>query len=316
MRALITGCAGFVGRHMITALQRRGYVVHGSDLRPVVDRPLWQADAHRIFNGEFHSGTHFDLVVHCAYHIGGRAGIDGTNLNLARNLALDAAMFDWAVRTGQGRVLYFSSSAAYPVALQTGCQKRDGGKDDNHGHDWQRLIEDNINLDDVWQPDASYGWAKLTGERLAKTASQMGLPVHVVRPFSGYGSDQGAEYPFPAIVSRARLGDLTVWGPPGQTRDWIHIDDVVEASLTIVEHDERRPVNLCSGVGVEMGNLASAIAYRAGTLIPESKPIYQLDKPTGVLRRVGNPNRMFEHYRPRVDIETGIRRALESGRSE
>lgn len=316
MRALVTGCAGFVGRHMVDALQRRGHTVHGADLRPIEGRPLWQMNAHRIFDGDCYEGTKFDLVVHCAYHIGGRAGIDGKNLNLARNLALDAAMFDWAVRTGQGRILYFSSSAAYPVVLQNGCQKYDFGKNIDPGHTWPRLIENDINLDDVGQPDAGYGWAKLTGERLARAASEMGLPVHVVRPFSGYGEDQGAEYPFPAIVSRARQGDLSVWGPIGQTRDWIHIDDVVEASLTIVDHDERRPVNLCSGVGVEMGSLALVIAYRAGKLIPGSMPIYQIEKPTGVLRRVGNPNRMFDHYRPRVDIESGIRRALRIGGEE
>lgn len=305
MKALVTGSAGFVGRHMVAELVRRGWTVRGCDPRDTL--PSWREDVRAVFNNRVeHLADTYDLVVHCAYHVGGRAAIDGEPRNLARNLELDAALFDWAVESEQRAVLYFSSSAAYPVRLQTAEWV------DHYGP--HRLVEDDICLHQWsktgdWSPDARYGWAKLTGEHLARAAAETGLRVHVVRPFSGYGADQDpAEYPFPAIARRVLAGDGSVWGPPGQCRDWIHIDDVVAGALAVYGHDERRPVNLCSGVAVEFGNLVRWMARAAGRTV---EPRYQPDRPTGVMCRVGDPARMLEHHPPRVSLEDGILQVLQ-----
>ena len=108
MKALVTGSAGFAGRHFREALHHRGWDVTGIDIAE-------GNDARDFFSA---SGDRFDLVVHCAAVVGGRALIDGPPLALAVNLELDAAMFRWALRTRPGRVIYLSSPAAYPVALQ------------------------------------------------------------------------------------------------------------------------------------------------------------------------------------------------------
>lgn len=285
MKALVTGAAGFLGRHFAAELHRRGWSVARCDIALG-----W--DAHDAFRGDIT----YDLVVHCAAAEPHRAAIDGKPMLLAANLQLDAAMFEWAARTGT-RVLYISSSAAYPVALQSSAAAG------------RRLREDDIGWGQAMgRPDANYGWTKLTGELLARNAADTGLPVHVVRPFSGYGEDQTLNFPFPAIVDRARRGDLTVWGPEGQTRDWIHVSDVVAGALAVVDNDERRPVNLCTGRGVEMGRLALMIAAQAGQ--PGPPVTYLEDKPTGVIYRVGDPGRMLLHYQPKVSVEEGIARAL------
>jgi nucleoside-diphosphate-sugar epimerase len=305
VRALVTGSAGFVGRHMVRELIARGFQTVGCDLARCPEYYASTDDARWHFRTGG-GGEVYDLVVHCAYHVGGRAAIDGEPRLLARNLELDAAMFDWAVRTGQRRVLYFSSSAAYPVMHQNLTVRA-------------RLYEEHIDLDDVKQPDARYGWAKLTGEQLARAATESGLVVHVVRPFSGYGEDQSLDYPFPSIVARARKGDLTVWGPPGQTRDWIHVSDVVSGALAVVDADIREPVNLCTGIGTEMGDLALMVARQAGAVWVAGAEgsagrnvEYQPDRPTGVMYRVGDPARMQEIYQPKISIEEGVRRALAS----
>lgn len=323
MRALVTGAAGFVGRHMTEALLVRGYEVDWCDpaWASIVGRPLRGGvpgtpvppltrtydDAHDLFREE---QRQYDLVVHAAAAGPHRAAIDGRPMNLATNLMLDAAMFDWAVRTEQRRVLYLSSSAAYPIAAQQGQCQFTGGTCDGRqcrGGLHEDLIR--IDLETLGLPDAAYGWTKLTGERLAAAASQAGLAVHVVRPFSGYGEDQSLDFPFPSIVQRARAGNLSVWGPPGQTRDWIYISDVVNGALAVVDADERRPVNLCTGIGTEMGDLALMVARTAG-LDPVGGVEYQEDKPTGVMHRVGDPSRMNQHYTAQVSIEEGVARAL------
>ncbi len=288
MRALVTGSAGFVGRHMVKALEAKGYDVCGADVQSGLD-------ALDVFRS---NETHrFDLIVHCAYWVGGRAAIDGNPLLLAKNLQLDAMMFDWAVRTKQHRVLYFSSSAVYPVSLQQ--QESLAGP----------LHESYVDLKQAQEPDANYGWAKLTGERLAKAAAATGLPVHIVRPFSGYGEDQDATYPFPAIVERARqhVDPFEIWGPGTQVRDFIHILDVVGGALAIVDADHREPVNLCTGVSTSLLELAQLCCAATG-YEPQFAP--KPDAPTGVAYRVGDPTKFFEFYKPRLSIQDGIRRAL------
>lgn len=325
MRALVSGSAGFIGRHMVAELITRGYSVDAFDVR-YAKHPVGSNFIHADSKLIDHKSA-YDLVVHCAYHVGGRSAIDGINTNFAKNLALDSALFEWAVRTKQKRVLYFSSSAAYPVDNQSKAYvdytcSEDWGVEMGWGIEACKLKEDLISLKNPRRPDANYGWAKLTGERLAEDARKNGLPVSVVRPFSGYGEDQTLDYPFPSIVRRASQGDLSCWGPPGQTRDWIHVDDVCRGALAIVDSGTQGPVNLCTGIGTEMGQLARMI-WRRGTnngygdwnpvdTAPQIVPrvSYDESKPTGVFYRVGDPTRMLQYYTPTVSLEEGIRRAL------
>jgi nucleoside-diphosphate-sugar epimerase len=236
-------------------------------------------------------------VVHAAASSPHRAAIDGEAEHFARNLMLDAAVFDWAVRTGQGRVLYLSSSAAYPLYLQDG------------GCPFEPMTERQVDLGATEEPDSNYGWAKLTGERMAAAARRKGVPVTVVRPFSGYGEDQSEDFPFRALVERARRREdpFVIWGDGNQVRDWIHIDDVVAGALAVVESGTEDPVNLCTGVGWSMAELAHIACDQVGY-----KPTFQYlpDRPAGVAYRVGNPARLHRFYRPVIALPEGIARTI------
>ncbi len=177
MKILITGDAGFVGTHFRNALTEHEIV--GVDIKNGLD-------ARHFFATD---NTYFDLVIHLAAIVGGRATIEGAPLSVAVDLAIDAELFQWALRTRPARIVYYSSSAAYPIKLQ------------GHGST-HKLKESDIDLDDIQSPDLTYGWAKLTGEMLAKYAENEGLRVHVFRPFSGYGEDQALDYPFPSFIAR------------------------------------------------------------------------------------------------------------------
>jgi len=289
--ALITGSAGFVGRHMTGALLERGWYVYGVDIAED------NADCRWWFQID---NTRWDLVVHCAAVVGGRQTISNDPMAVAVDLELDAAMFRWAVRSRQPRVVYFSSSAAYPTHLQT----LPG-----------RLREDHIRLDHLHgTPDMTYGWAKLTGEMLARYAEAEGVAVHVFRPFSGYGGDQAVDYPFPAYVARAQRYDdpFTVWGDGTQTRDFVHIDDIVACVLAAVDEDYRLPVNIGTGVATSFNQLAAMVCAQMG-YTPEIA--HDLTKPTGPSHRVADVGRLHELYVPRIDLETGIDLALHRRRN-
>lgn len=298
--ALVTGDLGFVGRHMVPALEARGYAVTGLDIKrgPHEDVRDWFRT----------SDERYDLVVHLAAVVGGRLTIDGAPLSVAVDLAIDAEFFGWAVRVGQPRVVYYSSSAAYPVDLQ-----------------WRHIAHPYLHEDDLtWGeedtvdergpgsigvPDMTYGWAKLTGEYLARFAADQGVIVHIMRPFSGYGEDQDLDYPFPSFAARARRRDdpFEVWGDGTQSRDFIHIDDVVEGTLAAVEKDYRAPLNLGTGRAVTFNELARMFMIEAGyTGIIRNLPA----KPTGVHHRVAYVGNSLPIHRPRITLEEGIRRSL------
>jgi nucleoside-diphosphate-sugar epimerase len=304
-RALVTGSRGFIGRHFVEYLsQSLGYEVYAFDVQPSPGGE--DRDANEFFHSEDAvAHIQYDLVVHAAYHVGGRVAIDGNPSVLALNLALDANMFDWAVRTRQRHVLYFSSSAVYPVELQTG----------KAGADRPFLLnESHACIDLPLLPDARYGWAKLTGEKLAQAAREQGLNVTVVRPFSGYGADQSDDYPFPSLIRRAlrREDPFTIWGSECQVRDWIHIDDVVRGAMAAVEEDEttgmNTTVNLGTGIGTSMLDLTTRICGEVG-YAPDIEVLR--DKPLGVMERVADPTLLNTIYYPRIQLGDGIAEALD-----
>lgn len=302
--ALVTGHRGFIGRHITAALLDHGWTVVGCDLTD-------GEDAVDLFRDPINADVSFDLVVHCAALVGGRKVIEGQQATLAaRDLALDAALFEWAMRARPGRIVYFSSSAAYPMHLQTRDRIEALAGMPDGPEAYARLAERDINRIAAAEPDASYGWTKLTGERLARWAeAEADLTVHVFRPFSGYGHDQDPAYPFPAYIARAARHEapFDVWGDGDQCRDFIHVDDIVGAVLAAVEHDVRGPVNLGTGRATSFNELAQLVMEAAGyTTAIRHLPA----EPVGAFYRVADPARLLEFYVPKVTLEEGIERAL------
>jgi nucleoside-diphosphate-sugar epimerase len=319
--ALVTGGCGFVGRHFVKRLLESDFqVTVVDDLSTGLPPERWPSHL-RITDGNQNRVTFyitdfrdyakqtsadFDLIVHLAAVVGGRMTIEGDPLQVATDLAIDATLFNWAVKSRPmpRKVLFFSSSAAYPINEQKPTHNRP-------------LSEDMIDFDNrLEMPDMTYGWSKLTGEFLARFAArQYGLDVVIYRPFSGYGEDQDFTYPFPSVIRRVARGEspIVVWGSGNQLRDFIYIDDVVDAVFASQRWlNPGEALNLCSGVGTSFRQLAEVacqvIGHRADVVNDSSKP-------EGVFARVANPYRMFQYYRPKITLERGIQIVYQYQRS-
>jgi nucleoside-diphosphate-sugar epimerase len=289
--ALVTGSAGFIGRHMVRELLRREYVVSTVDIMS-----HFRHDCMDVFTKEHVEVEKYDLVCHFAAAGPNRVAIDTKKGNFAYNIMLDSAMFDWAVRARPHHVVYMSSCAAYPFAVQS----MDSSK--------TKLVET------MWTGACDfvddYGMGKSIGEFMAHRAVAQGVPVTIVRPFSGYGEDQSTDFPFGAFIDRAlrREDPFTVWGSADQMRDWIHVDDIIAGILMLVDHGViGDPVNLCTGRGTSLGNLAWIITQMSG-YTPEIR--VDTDAPLGAAYRVGDPTKMHKFFKPTVALEDGIQRAL------
>ena len=239
----------------------------------------------------------FKDVFHFATIVGGRATIDGDPMKVALDLAIDALFFRWICLTKAERVLYPSSSAAYPIDLQTES-------------DAIALAESDIDFTRMGQPDMTYGWSKLTGEYLASIAAKhYNVSVTCIRPFSGFGEDQDLSYPVPAIAKRAALKEnpFEVWGTGKQGRDFVHIEDVIDCSLLAMDHiTDGSAINIGSGKLTTFLDIIRIFTSFAGYK-PDIKTL--LDKPVGVHSRYANMNYVNNNlgWKPRLSLEDSMR---------
>jgi len=318
MKILVTGAAGFVGRHMTKKLCDRGDDVVCVDnmvsesslhpnlwmdhLKPTKPVRFLNVDCRAFFN---ESSEQFDMIIHLAAVVGGRLTIENQPLSVAEDLAIDAMMFNWAVKTNQKKVIFLSSSAAYPIQHQTRQSHR-------------LLSEDLIDLssDVIGKPDLTYGWAKLTGEYLAKLAFERnGLQSVCFRPFSGYGEDQHLSYPYPSLVRKVMKSQgkkpIEVWGSGDQVRDFIYIDDCIDAILHIAPQvNDGRAVNLGTGnpmTFVDLIKQTHTLLWEYG----EPKITCLTDKPEGVFYRAADILLMKSYgYTPTTTLEQGLKKTL------
>ncbi|MGY6562421.1 MAG: NAD-dependent epimerase/dehydratase family protein [Luteibaculaceae bacterium] len=336
---LVSGGCGFVGRNMVKRLAKdpQNFVVFIDDLSVGTAPSTWLNEPllekvgnverygeqknlvfiHEDFreslrllnknNGSFAKKYAlpteiFDGIFHFAAIVGGRSKIDGDPMMVALDLSIDAEFFYWICRTKQGKVLYPSSSAAYPVNLQT-------------ENNTLQLKESDIDFNNMGAPDMTYGWSKLTGEYLAKIAAQhYGAHITCIRPFSGYGEDQDLSYPIPAIAKRAagKENPFEVWGSGKQGRDFVHIDDVLDCSLLAMEH-----ISDGSAINIGMGKLSSfleiiEIFTDFAGYKPTIKPL--LDKPVGVHSRFCDMTNVKETlgWEAKISLREGLRRVYEA----
>jgi nucleoside-diphosphate-sugar epimerase len=337
---LISGACGFVGRNMVKRLYRttqdKLFII--DDLSIGTHPSTWMdysgskmiqdleviGDDERIYfwKGDFRDllfrfrmnprhiqetyGIEFEKftdVFHFAAIVGGRLKIEGDPMSVALDLSIDAEFFYWACQHKPKRVLYPSSSAAYPISLQspTGAIA---------------LSEADIDFTkNLGVPDMTYGWSKLTGEFLAQIAARhYGISVVCIRPFSGYGEDQDLTYPVPAIAARAarKENPFEVWGSGKQGRDFVHIDDVLDLIFILMDNiSDGSAYNIGSGKLTSFLDLIGVFTKIAG-YSPEIKPL--LDKPVGVHSRYCDMSLVQEKFgwNPSISVEEGMRRVYQA----
>jgi nucleoside-diphosphate-sugar epimerase len=285
--ALVTGSAGFVGRHLVPVLQTAGFDVVGIDPNSEDKTPEYK-NCESLWT--YLDRRRFDVVVHLAANI---EGIDkrvaGGAIQFA-DAVLDYKMARWLELQPHGLYIHMTSCAVSAPA-----------------------------------PEDPYCSVKRFGEEmLMHTCKQAGIPAVFFRPYSGYGTDQSEAYPFGAILARALRGEdpLTVWGSNGTVRDFVHIDDIVSAIMDAVDGKLPTyiPIEVGTGVGTRLGDLAKMIAVAVGY-----KPQITVDesKPVGAAVRVMDPSTVtcggrgkVAGYLGSITVEDGIACAVRERRQQ
>jgi len=301
-KILITGASGMVGKHLVDMCLQKGYFVKGTDIRydeRYSEEKYWGE------NFDFQHGNLnnyqrcLELVddVDVVFHV---AGVKGSPKRAAEQpndyftpmLQMNTNMAE-AARIGAVEwYVYTSTIGVYQPA-------------------------EVFKEDDVWKTfpsenDKYAGWVKRLGElQLDCFETHYGLKNYsIVRPANIYGEYDNFGEESTVIASLVKKGCndklLSVWGDGTPIRDFIHAEDVARGILMSYENEITEPINLGSGDGVRIRDIASIVATHYGKEIE-----YDLTKPNGDKKRLMDMTRANSYgFHPQVDLETGIKRVI------
>jgi UDP-glucuronate 4-epimerase len=225
MRALVTGCAGFIGSHLTESLLGDGVDVIGIDcFNDNYGRPEKLRNLRRVSDWEdfefapidLARGDLEDLVGECdvVYHLAAEPGVRPSwgrrfEFYVRNNVMATQHLLEAAKSKPLERFVYASSSAIYGEAEELPTSE-----------------------DAVPRPCSPYGVTKLGGEHLCQLYhGSYGIPTVTLRYFSVYGPRQRPDMAFHAFCRAAVEGTtIKVFGDGRQTRDFTYVADVVTAT--------------------------------------------------------------------------------------
>ena len=302
MKALVTGCAGFVGSHLTDALLADGHEVLGVDM--LLDNYPWGLKLENLAQAREFDTFHFlpldvseaeleplvdecNVVFHLAAEPGVRSSWGNRFASYERNNVLATQRLLEAVKPWpEKRVVYASSSSVYGEA--------------------ERLptVEETVP-----RPFSPYGVTKLAGEQLCSLYhGNFGLATVSLRYFSVYGPRQRPDMAFNRFCRAALGGEpLTVFGDGEQTRDFTFVGDVVAATraAAVAPSAPGRVYNVGGGSRVSVNEALGLIAAFSGRPLD----VRYLDSERGDVRDTGAETARARRdlgFRPATSVEDGL----------
>ena len=253
MKILVTGGAGFIGSHIAEYLVQRGDDVTVLDnlITGSKENLTKISDKINFVNGDIRDHKLLEKLVSDTTGVFHEAALASVQQSfsmkdeyIAVNVAGTENIFKLAKEYGF-KIVYASSSSVY------GNPKKIPVKED-----------------DERTPINPYAKTKLDGEDLAKKYSEIGVKVIGLRYFNVFGKRQSKEYAGVIKLFLQRIQQKKspkINGDGLQTRDFVHIDDVVKANVLAMDSDiNHRFLNVGSGLSTSVLDLANLIIEASG----------------------------------------------------
>jgi GDP-L-fucose synthase len=294
-RIHVAGHRGLVGSAVVRALTKDGY--QNLILRTHHELDLTDQLAVR----QFFEAERPDAVIMAAARVGGiYANNDRPAAFIRDNLLIQDNVIDAAHRSGVGKLVFLGSSCVYPKMAP------------------QPIREDCLLTGPLETSNEWYAIAKIAGLKMCQAyRREFGFNAISLMPTNLYGPgdnfDLQNSHVLPALIRRfheAKLHNdesVTVWGTGTPRREFLHVDDLADAVLYLLQTYDAEPiVNVGWGEDVTIRELAelivSVIGYR-GTLAFDST------KPDGTPRKLLDVTRLTNlGWKPRITLKTGIER--------
>lgn len=295
-RVLVTGGAGFVGSHLADALVEDNDVtvvdsLASGDLSRVPEAATFREVDVRDEAAIDRAVADADLVYHQAALVSVDRSIEAPTLSHEINVDATLALLE-AARRHDVRVVLASSAAIYGQPERT------------------PIAEDHPK-----EPASPYGLDKLTVDHYARQYHELyGLETVALRYFNVYGPGQPpGDYAgvISVFVDQARTGGpITVHGDGAQTRDFVHVDDVVRANLLAGTTDGvGAAYNVGTGSSITIRELAERVREATGG---DAEIVHTEPREGDVERSVASIERVRSRlgYEPQVDFGDGLRRTV------
>lgn len=303
-RVLVTGAAGFVGRHSMDSLLEKGFQVTAidnfmnsspKDAAPYKKRCRWITGDIRNKRHAAEAVNGADVVLHLAAIRSVAKSVEDPMLNHDVNATGTLTLLDAAARAQVKHFIFTSTSAVYGAALAA-FQKEEG----------------------PFEPMSPYGMAKFLAEQYVKHYYKtLKLPTTSVRIFNVYGPGQNPESKYslvvPGVMTKILNGQSPIIDGTGkQTRDFIYIDDIVDAFFKIMGNPKAygKVYNLGSGCSYSIRSLVSELLELSDSSL----------KPKYGPRRPGDPDRTCASikkiatelgWKPKTSLRQGLRTTVQ-----
>ncbi len=301
MNFLITGAAGFLGSTLANYLARQGHNVRGLDDLSTGDPAALLPDV-LFTRGDVKDRPKLWTLlqqVDCVYHLAARVLVPESvlypsaynDVNVGGTVSLMEAMRDVGVR----RVVFISSGAVY-------------------GEQDIQPLKESV----VLRPASPYAVSKLAAEYYVRTIGTLwGIETVSLRVFNAYGPGQHLPASHPPVIpyflrQAVKSGTITMHGNGKQTRDYVYVDDVVNAMVAAATapNIDKLVINVGSGKGTSVREIVRMVMDVTG------KELNVLENPLnnpGVSLMQADLSLAREKlgYRPRVSLSEGLRLTLE-----
>jgi GDP-L-fucose synthase len=298
-RVLVTGGAGFLGRHVVETLKKRG------SREVVVPRSREYDLTHEHAVQTLLERARPDLVIHLAAVVGGiGANQDNPGKFLYDNLIMGALLMEHARRTGVGKFVALGTVCAYPKFAPIPFREENL---------WDGYPE---------ETNAPYGLAKkMLLVQAQAYRQQYGFNAIYLLPVNLYGPadnfDPRSSHVIPALIRKCFEAvdqdrpEIVVWGTGKATREFLYVADCAEGIVLAAEtYDGPEPVNLGAGEEISIAELVAKIVALVGF---KGRVVWDAAKPDGQPRRKLDTSRARERFGfvARTPFDEGLRTTVE-----
>lgn len=291
-KIFIAGHKGMVGSAVVRSLEKAGY-------QNLVVKDRSELDlTSQAETGEFIQDEKIEVIIDAAAKVGGILANDTYPYDfIMQNMLIQNNLIQAAVENRIQKFIFLGSSCIYPKMAPQPLKE-------------EYLLTGTLEPTNEW-----YAIAKISGIMACRAArKQMGLNAVSLMPTNLYGFNDNfnlnGSHVLPAMIrkfyeAKENNTDVTLWGTGSPFREFLHVDDMAEATLFTLENDlEDDLYNVGFGTDLTIKELAEVVQKIVGY---KGTIIWDKSKPDGTPKKLMDSSKLRKlGWEPKIELEVGI----------